>query len=467
VPNVIFYLAKMLQLGPNISMTKQYKAILVSMSGVRVYNQELLKLGLTLPGFVERSQVIANLPSLGLLTLAAHTPENWNVVYKELDTYTSKDVDDIMAAAPDIIALSSLTARVNEAYALAQQFRQSNITVVLGGLHASALPYEAMQHVDCVIQGEGELIWEVLLKDYENKSLKSLYSSLSNTNYQFNFSAAKVPRYELLDISKYNRLTLQTTRGCPLHCNFCAASRTISTYKKKPIEQVERELDRIFEIWDRPFIELADDNTFVDKNWAKALLCLFARYPIKWFTETDISVAYDERLLEMLAASHCAQLLIGFETTSAKGLYGLDKANWKYRQFDKYTKAIEKIQSYGISVNGCFIVGFDTDTKETFAETEQFIKDSNLAEVQITLLTPFPGTRLYQQLKKENRLLQDQYWDKCTLFDVTFAPKNFTPNELEDHFSALMSNVYNPAVVTERKRKFRQIIKKNVRHGYI
>jgi len=429
------------------------------MSGVRVYNKRLLELGLTLPGFVDRSKVIASLASLGLLTLAAHTPDNWEIIYKELDNYTETEITEIINEQPNIIAFSSLTARINETYILAERFREQGIKVVIGGLHVSALPNEAMKFADCIIQGEGEIIWETLLSDYENNKLKPLYSSLSNSDYTFHFNSSKVPKYELLDISKYNRLTIQTTRGCPLHCSFCAASRTISSYKKKPIAQIEKELNKIFEVWDRPFIELADDNTFVDKAWSKELLKLFGNYKMKWFTETDISVAYDDELLELLAKSNCAQLLIGFETSKANGLKGIDRNDWKYKQFDNYLKAIDKIQSFGISVNGCFILGFDTDTKDTFKETEQFIKESNLSEVQITLLTPFPGTDLYKQLKQENRLLTENYWDKCTLFDVNFIPKNFSVEELENNFQELMSNIYSFDVVKERKNKFRQTLK--------
>lgn len=429
------------------------------MSGVRVYNQKLLELGLTLPGFVERSKVIASLPSLGLLTLASHTPANWHVVYKELDNYTEQEIHEIVNEQPDIIAFSSLTARINETYRLATKLRGLGITVVMGGLHVSALPHEAMKFADSVVQGEGELLWSQLLADFENKRLKPLYSSLSDTKNIFHLHQAKVPSYELLDTSKYNRLTIQTTRGCPLHCHFCAASRTISSYKKKPIELVEKELNKIFEMWKRPFIELADDNTFIDKVWSKKLLKLFCHYKMKWFTETDISVADDDELLELLAQSNCIQVLIGFETSSKKGLKNIDASNWKYKQFDNYYKAIEKIQSYGISVNGCFILGFDTDTLNTFEETEKFVKESNLAEVQITMLTPFPNTSLHHQLKNENRLLAENYWDKCTLFDATFHPKNFSVGEFENSFQNLMTHIYSDTCVKDRKAHFRKILK--------
>ncbi|WP_108802144.1 B12-binding domain-containing radical SAM protein [Aquimarina sp. Aq107] len=439
-------------------MKKQYKVILISMSGVRVYNKRLLDLGLTLPGFVERSEVIASLPSLGLLTLAAHTPKNWEVIYKELDNFSESEITEIVNENPDLIAFSSLTARINETYKLSQRFRNIGITVAIGGLHVSAVPNEGQKFADIIIQGEGEIIWKTILNNFENNTTKSFYSSLSNSKYTFNFNACEIPKYELLDISKYNRLTIQTTRGCPLNCSFCAASRTISSYKKKSISQIEKELNKILEVWDRPFIELADDNTFVDKKWSRELLKLFAKYKIKWFTETDISIAYDDELLELLSKSNCAQVLIGFETANKNGLKGIDRNNWKHKQFDNYLEAIDKIQSFGISVNGCFILGFDTDTKETFKETEEFIVNSNLSEVQITLLTPFPGTELYNQLKREQRLLTDNYWDKCTLFDVNFIPKNFSVMELETEFEKLMTNIYSKELVVNRKNNFKKTL---------
>jgi radical SAM superfamily enzyme YgiQ (UPF0313 family) len=442
---------------------KEYRVILISMSGVRVYNKKLMTLGLTLPGFVERSKVIASLPSLGLLTLAAHTPANWEVVYREIDEYDETEINKIINLNPDLIAFSSLTARINETYLLAALFRKSGITVVIGGLHVSALPEEAMNYADSIIQGEGEFIWEKLIMDFENKQLKNIYSSLNQPEFAFKFTSSRVPKYELLDISRYNRLTIQTTRGCPLHCNFCAASRTISSYKKKPIGQIARELDKIFELWDNPFIELADDNTFIDKAWSVELLKLFSRYRMKWFTETDISIAYNNEILELLAKSNCAQVLIGFETTKAESLKGIDRGNWKFKQFDNYMKAIEKIQSYGISVNGCFILGFDTDTRESLKYTDQFIKGSGLSETQITILTPFPGTQLYNQLKKENRLLSENFWDRCTLFDVNFRPKNLTVEELENNFQELMACVYSDSRVKERKNRFRETIKNKMK----
>ena len=279
------------------------------MSGVRVKDKELLELGMTLPGFVERSEVVASLPSLSLLTLAAFTPEHWEIVYKECDDIENYDSTWILDESFDLIAISSFSARILDGYKLADSLRQAGLKVVLGGLHVTALPEEASLHADAIVIGEGEPVWQTLLSDFENGSLKTVYDS-KTLRKSFSLSDTLVPRYDLLDISQYNRLTLQTTRGCPLDCSFCAASRLLSNYKIKPLAQVEKELEAIFSLWPKPFIELADDNSFINKKWAKKLAKLFSAYPLRWFTETDISIAEDEELLELLALSRCTQVLI-------------------------------------------------------------------------------------------------------------------------------------------------------------
>ena len=429
---------------------KSRRVLLLAMSGVRVKNDELRQLGMTLPGFIERGQVIASLPSLSLLTLAAHTPENWEAEYREIDELTDDAADQIASAGYDVVAISALTARVLDAYEIADQLREAGVTVVLGGLHVSALPEEALAHADAVVVGEAELLWPQLLSDFETAALRPRYSSMDSRR-RFDFAKARVPRYDMLDISRYNRLTLQTSRGCPLDCEFCGASRMISPYKIKPLAQVRRELEAILDIWPRPFLELADDNTFVSKKWARELARLFAEYRIRWFTETDLSVADDDELLELLALSGCAQVLIGLESVDPAALDGVDSRRWKRSQLADYTAKIRKIQSYGITVNGCFILGFDQDDVGVFDRTREFVQASGLSEVQITILTPFPGTGLYSRLRSEERLLKPVFWDSCTLFDVTYRPKRMSADELEDGFRGLMRDLYSPEQSARRK----------------
>jgi radical SAM superfamily enzyme YgiQ (UPF0313 family) len=435
------------------------RLLFLAMSGVRVFDQELLALGLTLPGFVERSRVIASLPSLGLLTLAAHTPASWDIVYREHDDMPPDAAETIASEGFAVVAISSLTARIDEAYALSCGLRALGVIVIIGGLHASALPEEAATHCDIVVKGEGDIVWPQVIADLESGSWRRLYdSATAGIRSQFH-EAQPVPRYDLLDLDRYNRLTLQTTRGCPLHCSFCAASRTISPYRKKPLGQVRRELEAILALWPRPFIELADDNTFVDKAWSRELVALLADHPVKWFTESDISLADDEPLLRSLGRSGCAQVLIGLESASSESMRDLDTRNWKSRRHRDYADKVRRIQDHGVSVNGCFVIGFDHDGPDIFQRTLDYIDSLDLAEVQITLLTPFPGTTLRRKLELESRLLPGAGWSHHTLFDLTFQPARMTAEALKSGFHNLMRAVYADERTARRRKTFQQCIR--------
>ncbi|UCH84110.1 MAG: B12-binding domain-containing radical SAM protein, partial [Candidatus Latescibacterota bacterium] len=352
------------------------------------------KIGLTLPGFVRRSELIASLPSLGLLTLAAMTSNEFDVEYLEVP-----DVDavDGLPGEYDVVAISSYTAQIKDAYRLADRYRQEGTRVILGGLHVTSVPREASEHADAIVMGEGEPSWPAVLNDVRHGDLKPVYDS---GGHDFDLSKSPVPRYDLLDQKRYNRLTVQTQRGCPHRCEFCGASLQLCrTYKVKPVENVIAEVRRIKEIWPRPFIEFADDNTFVNKAHSKKLVRALSRENIRWFTETDISVADDEELLALMRDSGCAQVLIGLESPTRRALEGLEtRSDWKIRRLDKYHRAIAKIQAHGISVNGCFILGLDGSGPESFDQVFEFVRDSGLFEVQITIQTPFPGTLLYDRL---------------------------------------------------------------------
>jgi len=424
----------------------------IALSGVRVQNKELMGVGLTLPGFVERSKVIASLPSLGLLTLAGMTPESYDVSYHEcpdLESEKSLPVD------VDLVIISSFTAKILHAYSLADGYRKKGIKVILGGLHVTACPQEAQLHADTIVLGEGETSWPLILKDLERDRLQPLYDG---RNFNYDFSNAPLPRHDLLDVEAYNRLTIQTQRGCPYACSFCASSiRLNPKFKVKPIEKIEAELQSLLSIWKHPFLELADDNTFADREHGHRIAELFMGKGLRWFTETDISVAKDDDLLGKLRDSGCAQLLIGLESPDADGLSGLEKkADWKYRQVDNYLESISKIQSHGITVNGCFVLGLDGQDLSIFEKTKSFITESGLSDAQLTVQTPFPGTPLREQLKKEGRLLQENNWDHFTLFDVNYRPSHMSVQELEDNFKELMVSVYSEGSLPNRREIFRQ-----------
>lgn len=426
----------------------------VAMSGVRCANRELLELGLTLPGFVERSQVVASLPSLGLLTLAGLTPEDrFGCEYLEVPDLAALGPGGLPAGDFDLVAISSFSAQIFEAYALADRFRAAGVTVVLGGLHVSALPDEAAAHADAVVIGEGEPVWPEVLRDFEAGRLRPRYDARGRG---FLLSDAPMPRFELLEPERYNRLTVQTQRGCPFACEFCAASiRLDPRFKTKPVPKVLAELRRVRELWPHPFVEFADDNTFADKARGRELCRAMAPLGLRWFTETDVSIARDPELLRLLRASGCAQILIGLESPQAHGLHGVEqKSNWKRRQADTYREAIERIQNAGVTVNACFVLGLDGTDRTSFEAVWDFVRETGVFEVQITVLTPFPGTPLARRLESEGRLTHPGAWDRCTLFDVNYRPSHMSLAELESGFRELGRKLYDRDFTNARRRAF-------------
>jgi radical SAM superfamily enzyme YgiQ (UPF0313 family) len=422
---------------------------LLALSGVRCRNEELLAMGLTLPGFVERSKVIASLPSLGLLTLAGMTPEHIEVEYVEVPDPSS------LTHLPgdfDAVAISSFSAQIKEAYKLADRYRDAGVKVFMGGLHVTARPNEALQHADSVLIGEGESLWPRMLDDWHKNRLQPCYDARP---FNFDFAHSPMPRFELLDVGKYNRLTVQTQRGCPYNCDFCGASiRLNPRFKPKPIPRVIEEIHRIKEMWSHPFIEFADDNTFADKSHGRELVRALLPEGLRWFTETDISIARDPELLAMMKDAGCAQILIGLESPSA-GLDGLEhKANWKLKQRENYRRAIETIQDAGVTVNGCFVLGLDGQDTTCFDAVFEFVRETGLYEVQITVMTAFPNAPLYDRLARTGRLIEPEAWETCTLFDVNYRPEKMTVAELENGFRDLGRRIYDTNFIEERRRRF-------------
>ena len=430
------------------------------MSGVRAHNEELTRLGLTLPGFVDRNRIIASLPSLGLLTLAGLTPDKFEITYHEIaDLKTLPELPTHF----DLVAISTFTAQFYEACKVADYYREKNIPVVMGGITVSALREQAGEHCTSVVVGEGELLWPEVLADLERGQLKPVYV----THREFDLANAPMPRFDLLDPAKYNRITVQTSRGCPHRCEFCASSILLtSRYKLKPVDKVVAEIREIKKSRARPFIEFADDNSFVHREHYKKLLRELAKENIRWFTEADVRVAEDAELLALMRDSGCQQILIGLESPRRSSLQGVElKNDWKMRQQIYYQDAIAKIQSYGVTVNGCFILGLDGDTPEVFDEVLDFVRASELYEVQITFLTAFPGTPLYARLKNEGRILRDRAWELCTLFDINFQPKNMSVDELQGGFLGLVKQLYSAEETNERRSKFKRKLKTSPNFG--
>jgi radical SAM superfamily enzyme YgiQ (UPF0313 family) len=366
----------------------------------------------------------------------------------------------------DLVAISTFTAQIFEAYVVADFYRSKNIPVVMGGITVSSLAEEAKAHCTSVVIGEGEPLWPEVLRDFENGALKPFYRQAVHGTFDLN--DAPMPRFDLLEPEKYNRITVQTSRGCPHKCEFCASSILLTPrYKLKPVDKVIAEIHEIKRIWPRPFIEFADDNSFVNVRHYKELLRALEKENLRWFTEADLNVAKDDELLGLMRDSGCQQILIGLESPRVTSLNGVElNGNWKARQQDLYESAIAKIQSYGITVNGCFILGLDGDTPEVFEQVHDFVRDSGLYEVQITFLTAFPGTPLYGRLNQEDRIIRDRAWDLCTLFDINIRPKNMTVGELQAGFLKLAKELYSAEETQARRRGFKQRLKTSPNFGW-
>ena len=431
---------------------------LIAMSGVTTYDTELLKLGFSLPGFIERGKSIASLPSLALLTLAGLTDKRHQIRYFEVPNLADLRELPGINEDLDLVAISSYSAQILDAYELAERYRSHKIPVVIGGPHASMLPHEAAQHCDSVAIGEGEAIWSRIVSDAESGELQPFYGSQFS---KFDMKNAPMPAFELLVPEKYNRLTVQTSRGCPHRCEFCAASILFTqTYKQKPIQKVLAEIDVIKSIWKRPFIEFVDDNGFIDRNYWRELLPQLAKRKVPWFAETDIGVGDDPGLLNLMAQSHCAQILIGLESPVLAGMDGLElRSNWKLKHWSNYKTAIRRIQQHGIRVIGCFIVGLDGHTTQTINQLFDFINELELFDVQITVQTAFPGTPLYARLKEEDRLIESDNWRMCTLFDVNFKPTDMSVDELKNGFKELASRLYTKEQTDLRKSRFKSVLR--------
>jgi radical SAM superfamily enzyme YgiQ (UPF0313 family) len=416
---------------------------LVPLTGLRVAEQEMLAFGMSLPGFRERASAISELPSLGLLTLAGMLPESWSCSYHP--SGRSEDLlRDVLDTTPSLVAISALTASVDEAYRFARDVRNQGIPVVLGGLHATSMPDEALSHVDAVCVGDGESSWPQILTDLESGALQRKYKNAK----PFKLNAAPMPRFDLVPKGDVARWTVQTERGCPWACEFCGASRLLGPSRFKPPTLIQKELEAIKQLDASPWIELADDNTLAGRGDPEPLLATLEEQSIRYFTENDWRIGEDKALVKRLAQSGCVQVLIGIESLTF-GYHGMGK---KDSQLSRIMAAVDAIQEAGIVVNGCFILGADGETDASIDRMIEFARNSSLAEIQLTLQTPFPGTALYRRLESQGRLLQKP-WSHFNLFDVVYQPDSLTVKQLENGFRRALAGIFSVDVAKARTER--------------
>lgn len=370
------------------------------------------------------------IPPLNLLTIASYFPQDVEIDFRNEDL---KAAD--LSKEYDLVALTAMTLQAPRAYEIARVFRDRNIPVAMGGIHPSVVPEEAAEHADSVFLGEAEQTWPEFLNDFRSGFPRNQYEMRPNEHFEL--KNALVPRYDLLKNDQINRgqgyfnmIPVQATRGCPHECCFCIVSKMHGKkVRKKSVSQILIEVRAILNLFGnaRPLV-FVDDNLFIDKEFAKKLLSELAPLKIRFFAQSDISIAQDEELLQLAYLSGLQAVLIGFESLDEASLLNLDPANWKYDHLKHYQDAINIIQNNGIVVYGTFIIGFENDTKETFHFLRNFLIE-NHCNAQFSFLTPFPGTRLFQKAVETGKMSSVTDWGKYSFDDLVLFPKQMGSKE--------------------------------------
>lgn len=426
---------------------------LVPFVGFRIRNEALVAAGATLPGLRARASALAELPALGLLTLAGLNPPDWSCSYHPAAAADDDLLQSVISLRPDLVAVSALTASIDEAYRFCSSLAAEAIPTIIGGLHATAAPEEAVERSISVVVGAGEPVWPDVLADAATGGLKRVYRASDHLRPD----GWAVPRFDLL--GDVPRFTLQTQRGCPFACDFCAASRLLGRFRAKSGQQIRAEARAIAERHLAPLIELADDNTFAGDRDADAVLEPLAEIGARWFTESDWRIGERPELLQRMAQSGCVQVLVGIESL----VFRYPGMGTKQAELARVLRAVDAIQSAGIAVNACFIAGADGETRASMERLTRFLEQSEFADVQVTLQTPFPGTGLRRRLHAEGRLLPNRGWSAYTLFDVTHQPDQLSVAEMERGFEDVLRRVYDRGQAQRRWSIRRQVWSRNPR----
>jgi radical SAM superfamily enzyme YgiQ (UPF0313 family) len=355
---------------------------------------------------------------LGLAYVAAVTPANWDVKIAD------ENFDPFVYEEADLVAITALTSNINRAYEIAGIYRKRNIKVVIGGIHASMYYDEVSQYADAVVVGEVEGIWEKVINDFENNRLSTKYIGPRIDLTQFNIR----PRRELLH-PHYLWDSVQTSRGCPFECHFCSVSRYLGKkYRQRKAEDVLDELEDI----KSEYIAFVDDNligySVESKTRAKNIFEGMIKRGLekKWWMQTSINAAEDEELVELAAKAGCMFAFIGFESISKNTLKDMKKEVNLKIGVDNYKRIVNTFHKHGIGILGAFVIGNDFESPAYYKQLANFLVRSGIDIVQISILTPLPGTKLMEQLIQENLLIYQKFpqdWDKYRFSYMVHHPR--------------------------------------------
>ncbi len=374
-------------------------------------------------------------PPLGLMTVAALTPDKHNVtIIDESDKAVDFDIQ------PDLIGLTAMTAAAPRAYQIADGFKRQGITTVMGGMHASAMADEALQHVDSVVVGEAEELWPQLLDDFEHGNLDRLYR---HKRYP---DPGKVPaaRRDLVDINKYvAKDTLQATRGCPFACHFCAVSNFFGrTYRTRPVEHVVAEAAALK---GRPLI-LVDDNIMGEPSYARRLFDGLAGLKKTFLTQASTTMLKTPELITKAARAGCRALFVGLESISPQQLTKMGK---QFNVVTKYRELVQRLHDNGIGIIGSFMFGMDGDEADVFERTAEFAEEAHIDIGQFSIITPLPGTKFYEQLEREGRIIERD-WTKYDGTHVVFQPQGMSMDRLYAGLQWIYQRFYSWRSIAKR-----------------
>ena len=320
----------------------------------------------------------------------------------------------------DLVGITVTTFTSQQAYKIAETFKKAGSKVVFGGVHPTLLPEECLEHCDSVVVGEVEYVWKELLKDAESGTLKRIYKN----GRIVDMNDVPFPNREMLNDTSWVAC-VQSTRGCPNTCKYCYLPNVPwSAYRKRDIDLVYKEIAGI----KQKTIFFVDDNLFADQQYAMDLFDRIAPLKKCWSIQAPTTIADNEQLLKKMADSGCFNVQIGFQTVNPKSL---EWADIRQNSIEKYKGIITKLHKHKILVSGFFMYGFDTDEKNVFDRTIEVIKEIDIDDAHLYILTLYPGTQLYEQFKSDGRLLVDKDRTHYGWSNAMFIPKNMTAFELE------------------------------------
>jgi len=382
--------------------------------------------------------VMAYIPPLALPTIAGLTPRNVDV---ELCDESVEEVNFDTDA--ELIGITGITSQINRGYEIADAFRRRGKRVVMGGIHVSALPEEALKHADSILIGEAEDMWQGIVEDYGSGCMKETYQA---DDYP-DLNAMVIPRYNLLKLERYRRSTgsqlpripIQASRGCPFNCNFCSVTRFWGPrIRTKPLENIEAELSNIRSLGtNRVFF--TDDNFVADMAYTNSLLELLREEDFSWLCQVSTNIQQNEDLIFEMARAGCTAVYVGIETFSKPNLRAMNKQVNARANYDRLFSLFSRA---GIRVTASLIVGMDEDTKESLEEMVRELGRLKASSAQFYLPIMLPGTRLREQFLEESRI-KDDNWDHQDGTRVTFVPKNFRGRELQTQYWRLLNDFYS------------------------